>query len=176
MIFTLNDRRVTFESENYFIAHNATVIGSVSIGDNASIWYNAVLRGDSDIISIGADTNVQDGSVLHVDAGVPLTLGRGVTVGHKAVVHGCTVGNYSLIGINAVVLNRAQIGNYCIIGANTLIPEGKAIPDGSLVVGTPGRVIRQISEQDRQMLETMAAHYVENGRRFREQLKPDPRG
>ncbi|HEY3699052.1 MAG TPA: gamma carbonic anhydrase family protein [Spongiibacteraceae bacterium] len=176
MIFTLDERRVTFESENYFIAHNATVIGSVLIGDNASIWYNAVLRGDSDVIAIGADTNVQDGSVLHVDAGMPLTLGRGVTVGHKAVVHGCTVGNYSLIGINAVVLNRAQIGNYCIIGANTLIPEDKVIPDGSLVVGTPGRVIRQISEQDRQVLETMAAHYVENGRRFRAQLKPDPRG
>ena len=176
MIFSLNERRVTFASDNYFIAHNATVIGSVMIGDNASIWYNAVLRGDSDIITVGADTNVQDGSVLHVDAGMPLTLGRGVTVGHHAVVHGCTVDDYSLIGINAVVLNGAQIGKFCIIGANTLIPENKVIPDGSLVVGAPGRAIRQLSDEQREMLKLMAAHYVENGRRFRAGLKPDPRG
>jgi len=171
MIFDLDDRRVVFESENYFIAHNATLVGSIVIGDNVSIWFNAVLRGDDDIITIGADTNIQDGSVLHVDAGSPLTLGRGVTVGHKAMVHGCTVGNYSLIGINAVVLDGAQIGNHCLIGANTLIPEGKIIPDGSLVVGSPGRVIRQLSDEQRARLEWGAAHYVENGKRFRRGMR-----
>lgn len=171
MIFDLDDRRVVFESENYFIAHNATLVGSIVIGDNVSIWFNAVLRADDDVITIGADTNIQDGSVLHVDAGSPLTLGRGVTVGHKAMVHGCTVGNYSLIGINAVVLDGAQIGNYCLIGANTLIPEGKIIPDGSLVVGSPGRVIRQLSDEQRARLEWGAAHYVENGKRFRRGMR-----
>jgi carbonic anhydrase/acetyltransferase-like protein (isoleucine patch superfamily) len=108
---------------------------------------------------------------LHVDAGSPLTLGRGVTVGHKAMVHGCTVGDYSLIGINAVVLDGAKIGNYCLIGANTLIPEGKVIPDGSLVVGSPGRVIRQLSDEQRKRLEWGAAHYVENGQRFRRAMR-----
>src|SRR6185369_10768616 len=113
-------------------AHNATVIGAVTLEEDVSIWFNAVLRADGDTISIGAGSNIQDGSVLHVDHGSPLTIGRGVTVGHKAVVHGCTVGDYSLIGINAVVLNGARIGKHCLIGANAFIPEGKEIPDGSL--------------------------------------------
>ena len=171
MIFDLDDRRVAFETENYFIAHNATVVGSIIIGDNVSVWFNAVLRADYDVMTIGAETNIQDGAVLHVDAGSPLTLGRGVTVGHKAMLHGCSVGNYSLIGINAVVLDGAQIGNYCLIGANTLIPEGKIIPDGSLVVGSPGRAIRQLTDEQRARLEWGAAHYVENGQRFRRGLR-----
>jgi carbonic anhydrase/acetyltransferase-like protein (isoleucine patch superfamily) len=171
MIFDLEERRVTFASENYFIAHNATLVGSIAIGDNVSIWFNAVLRADDDAMTIGDETNIQDGAVLHVDAGSPLTLGRGVTVGHKAMVHGCTVGDYSLIGINAVVLDGAQIGKYCLIGANTLIPEGKIIPDGSLVVGSPGRVIRQLTDEQRKRLAWGAAHYVENGRRFRRAMR-----
>lgn len=171
MIFDLEDRRVNFASENYFIAHNATLVGSINIGDNVSIWFNAVLRADHDVMTIGAETNIQDGAVLHVDAGSPLTLGRGVTVGHKAMVHGCTVGDFSLIGINAVVLDGAKIGNYCLIGANTLIPEGKVIPDGSLVVGSPGRVIRQLDDAQRKRLEWGAAHYVENGQRFRRSMR-----
>lgn len=175
MIFTLDDRRATLRAEHCFIAHNATLIGAVTLGDNVSIWYNAVLRGDGDTIEIGADSNIQDGAVVHVDAGSPAKLGRGVTVGHKAVVHGCTVGDYSLIGINAVVLNGATIGNHCLIGANALIPEGKVIPDGSLVVGSPGRVVRQLSEQERKTLEMMAAHYVANGQRYRAGLRPDDR-
>jgi carbonic anhydrase/acetyltransferase-like protein (isoleucine patch superfamily) len=175
MIFALDERRATLNFERCFIAHNATLIGAVTLGDNVSIWYGAVLRGDSDIITIGADTNIQDGAVVHVDAGAPATVGRGVTVGHKAVVHGCDVGNYSLIGINAVVLSGAKIGNYCLIGANALIPEGKVIPDGSLVVGSPGRVVRQLTEQERNTLEKMAAHYVMNGQRHRAGLRPDPR-
>ncbi len=175
MIFSLDDLRVDADLNSCFIAHNATLIGAVSLGADVSIWYNAVLRADGDRISIGPETNVQDGAVLHVDHGAPLTLGRGVTIGHKAVVHGCTVGDYSLIGINAVVLNGARIGNYCIIGANALIPEGKEIPDGSLVVGSPGRVIRTLEEADRAKLKMMAAHYVENGRRYRQGLRMDPR-
>lgn len=175
MIFTLDEQSPTLNEERCFIAHNATVIGAVTLGDNVSIWFNAVLRGDGDRIEIGADSNIQDGAVLHVDAGAPATLGRGVTVGHKAVVHGCTVGDYSLIGINAVVLNGARIGSYCLIGANSLIPEGKVIPDGSLVVGSPGRVVRQLTEQERATLEKMAAHYVTNGQRYRAGLRRDPR-
>ena len=171
MIFSLNERRVAFASENYFIAHNATVIGSVVIGDNVSIWFNVVLRGDNDVISIGAETNIQDGAVVHVDPGKPVTIGRGVTVGHKAVIHGCTIGDNTLIGINAVILNGAQIGNNCIIGANALIPEGKIIPDGSLVVGAPGRVVRQLSEEQIAQLGRSAAGYVENGRLFRQGLR-----
>ncbi len=175
MIFELGGRRATLNRERCFIAHNATVIGAVTLGDNVSIWYNAVLRGDSDTITIGVDTNIQDGAVVHVDAGAPAVIGRGVTVGHKAVVHGCSIGDYALIGINAVVLNDAQIGNYCLIGANAFIPEGKVIPEGSLVVGAPGRVIRQLTAPERQTLEAMAAHYVANGQRFRAELRPDPR-
>jgi carbonic anhydrase/acetyltransferase-like protein (isoleucine patch superfamily) len=172
MIYRLEERRVVRHGET-FVAPNATLIGSVVLHDCASVWFNVVARGDNDPIVIGERTNVQDGAVLHTDAGVPLTLGRGVTVGHKAMLHGCTVGDYSLIGINAVVLNHAQIGKYCIIGANTLIPERKVIPDYSLVVGTPGKVIRTLDEKDRAALEASAEHYVENFRRYLRGLAPD---
>ncbi len=175
MIFSLNERRVEFKSENYYIAPTATVIGSVIIGDNVSIWFNAVLRGDNATIEIGDNSNIQDGAVVHVDPDKPAKIGRGVTVGHKAVIHGCTIGDNTLIGINAVILNNAQIGNNCIIGANALIPEGKVIPDGSLVVGAPGRVVRQLSEEQIAQLRKSSAGYVENGRRFREGLQIDPR-
>ena len=176
MIFTLDERCAEFAGDNCFIAHNATVIGSVVIGNNVSIWFNAVLRGDNDVITIGDDTNIQDAAVVHVDPGKPVTIGRGVTVGHKAVIHGCTIGDNTLIGINAVILNNAQIGNNCLIGANTLIPEGKVIPDGALVVGSPGRIIKQLSEEEIARLGKSSAGYVENGRRFRNGLRPDPRG
>jgi carbonic anhydrase/acetyltransferase-like protein (isoleucine patch superfamily) len=176
MIFSLNERSVALASENYFIADNATVIGSVVIGDNVSIWFNAVLRADNDVITIGDETNIQDGAVVHVDPGKPVTIGRGVTIGHKAVIHGCRIGDNTLIGINTVILNDAQIGNNCLIGANAFIPEGKIIPDGSLVVGAPGRVLRQLTEEQIEGLRKSAAGYVENGRRFREGLRRDPRG
>jgi carbonic anhydrase/acetyltransferase-like protein (isoleucine patch superfamily) len=130
-----------------------------------------VVRGDNDLLTIGRDSNVQDGSVLHTDTGLALTLGRGVTVGHKVMLHGCTVGDYSLIGMNAVVLNRASIGSYCMIGANALVTEGKVIPDGSVVMGSPGKIVRQVTEQERKVLEGSAAHYVDNAKRYREQLK-----
>jgi carbonic anhydrase/acetyltransferase-like protein (isoleucine patch superfamily) len=172
MIYRLEDRKVVRHGET-FVAPNATLIGSVVLHDCASVWFNVVARGDNDPIVIGERTNVQDGAVLHTDEGVPLTLGRGVTVGHKAMLHGCTVGDYSLIGINAVVLNHAKIGKYCIIGANTLIPERKVIPDYSLVVGTPGKVIRTLDEKDRAALEASAEHYVENFKRYLRGLIPD---
>ncbi|MET0340382.1 MAG: gamma carbonic anhydrase family protein [Polyangiales bacterium] len=166
MIYRLDDRRVERHADSW-VAPNATLIGSVVLHERASVWFNVVMRGDNDPIVIGPDSNVQDGSILHTDEGVPLTLGRGVTVGHKAMLHGCAIGDFSLIGINAVVLNRARIGPYCIIGANSLIPEGREIPEGSLVMGSPGRVVRQLTAEQRAGLEKSAAHYVANARRYR---------
>jgi carbonic anhydrase/acetyltransferase-like protein (isoleucine patch superfamily) len=142
------------------------VIGRVEAGRNVNIWYNVVIRGDNDPIVIGDNTNIQDGSILHNDDGVPLTIGADVTVGHMVMLHGCTVGDGSLIGINAVVLNHAVIGKECIIGANALIPEGKVIPDRSLVVGSPGRIIRELTDADVAALRENAAHYVENARLY----------
>jgi carbonic anhydrase/acetyltransferase-like protein (isoleucine patch superfamily) len=169
VIYKLGDKRVVRHAET-FVAPNATLIGSVVMHARSSVWFNVVVRGDNDPIVIGEDTNVQDGSVLHTDAGVPLTLGRGVTVGHKAMLHGCVVGDFSLIGINAVVLNGAKIGRYCIIGANALVPENKQIPDGSLVMGTPAKVTRELNEQERARLEHSAAHYVANFQRYLREL------
>ena len=156
--------------ESAFVAPGARIIGDVTIGPEASVWYNCVLRGDIHRIEVGARSNVQDGSVMHTDMGYPLTLGTGVTVGHNAMLHGCSVGDYSLVGINAVVLNGAKIGKYCIIGANTLIAEGKEIPDGSLVVGSPGKVVRELTDQQKKMLEASAAHYVHNAQRYARDL------
>ncbi len=171
MIYRLEERRVERHGDTY-VAPNATLIGSVVLHHQASVWFNVVIRADNDPIVIGEDSNVQDGAVMHTDAGVPLVLGRGVTVGHKAMLHGCTVGDYSLIGINSVVLNHAKIGRYCIIGANALIPEGKEIPDFSLVMGTPGKVVRALDEAAQRRLEASAAHYVENFRRYQRGLAP----
>ena len=174
MIYTLGDRRLS-TGDNVWIADNATLIGSVELGNNVSIWFNCVLRADNDVIRIGDDSNIQDGSVLHVDPGAPLTVGKGVTVGHKVMLHGCEIGDYSLIGINAVVLNRAKIGKNCIIGANALVPEGMEIPDGSLVLGSPAKIVKPISDGQRMMLQMSAMHYVENGKRYSKELKVDER-
>ncbi len=170
MKYSLGDARVDM-AESAWIAETATVIGNVRLEAGASIWFNAVLRGDNELILIGENSNVQDGAVMHTDPGSPLTLGKGVTVGHKAMLHGCTVGDYSLIGINAVVLNGAKIGRNCIIGANALVPEGKVIPDGSLVVGSPGKVVRQLTEEQQQAVAAGADHYVQNAERYRRELK-----
>ena len=172
MKYRLGDIKVQCKG-THFIAPNATVIGDVVLGDNTSVWFNVVIRGDTDKITIGDDTNIQDGSVLHCDAGYPLTLGKGVTLGHKAMVHGCTIGDYSLIGINAVVLNGASIGKHCLIGANTLVPENMQIPDGSLVVGSPAKIKRQLSDEQKLALEKSAAHYVANGKRYLQELFED---
>lgn len=172
MIYSLGDRRLQARGD-FFVADSADVIGSVILEKNVSIWFNAVVRGDSDLITIGENSNIQDGSVLHADVGVPLTIGRNVTVGHKVMLHGCTIGDGSLIGINAVILNGAKIGKHCIIGAGALIPEGKEIPDFSLVMGSPGKVVREVSEPQKMMLEMSAMHYVENFKRFKRDLKKE---
>jgi len=169
-IYSLGDRKPAL-GRDAWVAPDATVIGDVILGDDASIWWNAVVRGDNDTIRIGAGSNIQDGSVLHADEGVPLTLGERVTVGHLVMLHGCTVGEESLIGIKSVILNRAVIGRHCIIGANSLIPEGKVIPDRSLVMGSPGKVVRQLSDEEVARLRLAAQGYVENARRYRAGLK-----
>lgn len=173
MIYQLADRRVTRHSSAW-IAPSADVIGSVVLEERASVWFQVVIRGDNDVITIGPESNVQDGSVLHTDSEVPLTLGRGCTVGHQVMLHGCQVGNYCLIGMNAVVLNRARIGDYCMVGANALVTEGKQIPDGSVLMGSPAKVVRQVTEAERRVLEASAAHYVHNAQRYLAQLAPDP--
>ena len=155
----------------YWVAPSASVIGNVILHTNASVWFGAVLRGDNDPITVGPDSNIQDGSVLHTDMGSPLTLGRGVTVGHKAMLHGCEVGDYSLIGIGAVVLNGVKIGRNCIIGANALLTEGKVIPDNSLVVGQPGKVVRERDPAHIAVLQMSAEHYVQNWKRFAAELR-----
>jgi carbonic anhydrase/acetyltransferase-like protein (isoleucine patch superfamily) len=160
------------ENGDCWIAPNAVLVGRVELQRGASVWFGAVLRGDNDPIVIGENSNVQDGSVLHTDAGTPLTVGRNVTIGHMAMLHGCTVGDGSLIGIGAVVLGNARIGRHCLIGAGALIPEGKEIPDRSLVVGQPGRVIRTLGDDQAARLELSAAHYVENWRRYARDLAP----
>ena len=157
--------------ENAWVAPNATVIGDVHLGANASIWWNATVRGDNDPIHIGANSNIQDGSVLHTDEGVPMHIGADVTVGHLVMLHGCTVGDCSLIGIGSVILNRAVIGTGCIVGANTLIPEGKVFANHSLIVGSPGKVVRQLSEEEVARLLHSAEHYVANWQRYQRELE-----
>ena len=170
MIYTLDQRRPEFRGD-YFVAANATVIGSAVLENNASVWFNAVVRADNEVITIGENSNVQDGAVLHTDPGIPLTIERDVTVGHLVMLHGCSIGAGSLIGINSVILNAALIGKQCLIGANTLIPEGKVIPERSLVVGSPGRVIRQLIDEEVARLKHSAEHYVTNFKRYQSGLK-----
>lgn len=172
MKYCLADSRVDAHPDSW-IAPTAAVIGKVRLEAGASVWFGAVLRGDNELIHIGENSNVQDGTVMHTDMGWPLTIGKGVTIGHNAMLHGCTVGDHSLIGINAVILNGAKIGKHCIIGANALVAEGKEIPDGSLVVGSPGKVVRELTEQQKTMLEANAAHYVHNARRYAKDLQVD---
>lgn len=151
---------------SYWIAQSADVIGKVRLLKNASVWFHAVLRGDNEWIEVGEGSNVQDGCVLHTDMGSPLTIGSNCTIGHKAILHGCTIRNNSLIGMGATILNNAVIGENCLIGANALIPEGKIIPDNSLVVGAPGKVIRQIDAESSARLTRSAEGYVRNWQRF----------
>ena len=171
MVYNLGDKKVSFKSNDYFIAESADVMGDVEIGNNASVWFNAVIRSDSKKITIGDDSNIQDGAVLHTEPWNNLVIGRGVTVGHNAMLHGCTVGDNSLIGINSVVLDDAVIGKNCLIGANSLIKSKAVIPDGSVVMGSPGKIVREISEPEIKIIEASAKYYVENGKRFKENLK-----
>ncbi|MEM6410492.1 MAG: gamma carbonic anhydrase family protein [Pseudomonadota bacterium] len=153
-------------SGNYWVAENATVLGNVVLHEDSSIWFNAVLRGDNEPIIIGERSNIQDGSVLHTDPGCPLTIGKNVTVGHMAMLHGCTIGENSLVGIGATILNRAIVGKNCLIGAHSLISEGKVIPDGSLVMGAPGKVVRELTDSQIAMLTVNSQVYVDNWKRF----------
>jgi carbonic anhydrase/acetyltransferase-like protein (isoleucine patch superfamily) len=171
LIYALGDREVTIHGENWYIADSAAVIGSVTIHNNVSIWFNAVVRADNEPISIGEDSNVQDGSVLHVDVGFPLSIGRGVTVGHKVMLHGCRIGDNTLIGMNAVILNGAVIGKNCIVGAHALVAEGKQIPDGSLVLGSPGRVMRSLSDAEIEQLREPADDYIAEMALYRRELR-----
>ena len=157
--------------ENVYVAYSATVVGDVVLGDNVGVWFGAVLRGDNERITIGSGTNIQDCCVMHTDPGCPLNVGSNVTVGHKAMLHGCTVGNGSLIGINAVVLNNATIGENCLIGANALVADGKVIPDNSLVVGSPGRVIRQLKDKEIDMFRQFNESYISKISRYKTSFK-----
>lgn len=158
-------------SNSAWIADSAKVIGDVALADDASVWFGAVIRGDTETIRIGRRTNIQDMSVLHADVGMPLTLGDDVTVGHQVMLHGCTIGDGSLIGIGAVVLNGAKIGKGCLVGAGSLVTEGKEFPDGSMILGSPAKVVRQLTPEQLEGLRLSAQHYVMNARRFRVGLK-----
>ncbi len=153
-------------AEHYWIAETADVIGKVRLENDASVWFHAVLRGDNELITLGEGSNVQDGCVLHTDMDAPLTIGKNCTIGHQAMLHGCTIGNNSLIGIGATILNRAVIGRNCLIGAHALIPENKVIPDNSLVMGAPGRVVRSLDEAAILSLTKSAESYVRNWQRY----------
>ena len=171
--YILGDESPTVPSGGeYWIAPGASVIGRVTLKKNASIWFGAVLRGDNDPIVVGENSNVQDHSVLHTDAGVPLEIGSDVTIGHRAMIHGAVVGDGSLIGIGAILLNGARIGRNCIIGAGALVTEGRSIPDGTLALGSPARVVREVTPEELQMLAASARHYVENWKRYRLGLRP----
>ncbi|MGH6917507.1 MAG: gamma carbonic anhydrase family protein [Geminicoccaceae bacterium] len=173
MRYALGDDRVGTAGEQCWIAPTAVVIGKVSLGSNASVWWHSVLRGDIEPITVGAGSNIQDGCVLHTDLGFPLVIGKGVTVGHMVVLHGCTIGDDSLIGIGAVILTGATIGRNCLIGARALIPEGKSIPDNSLVMGAPGKVVREVTPEHLARMRESAEQYVDNWQRYRRELRAD---
>lgn len=170
MLYRLDQRVPELRGTRHFVADNASVIGTVILENNASIWFNAVLRGDNEPIHIGENSNIQDGAVLHTDPGAPLTVAAGVTVGHQATLHGCTIGEGSLVGIKAVILNHAIIGKNCLIGANALITEGKIIPDNSLVMGSPGKVVRTLTEAEITRMHTNNLRYAERAAYYADKL------
>ncbi|MCB1695792.1 MAG: gamma carbonic anhydrase family protein [Halioglobus sp.] len=166
MKYSLGDKQVKLVGAGHFIAPNAAVIGDVTLHENSSVWFSCVLRGDAERIEVGAGSNIQDGTVMHADPGFPMVVGKNVTVGHNAMLHGCTIGDGSLVGINAVVLNGAKVGKGCLIGANALVTEGMVIPDGSLVLGSPAKIRTQLSDAQRLALMHNADHYMGNARNF----------
>ncbi len=177
MIYQLGDRRVVAEGA-YFVADSADVMGSVVLKNNASVWFNAVIRGDNDVITVGENSNVQDGSVLHTDPGFPLTIGSNVTIGHMVMLHGCTIGDGSLIGIGSTILNGARIGKGCLVGAHSLVTENKEFPDYSMILGSPAKVVRTFTPEEAESIQLGAKGYVANGQRFANTLiaqnEPDP--
>ena len=171
MKYRLGDHKVRTQGD-YYIADNASVIGRVSLGADVSIWFNVVIRGDVEDITIGDRSNVQDNSVLHADAGFPLVIGRNVTVGHMAMLHGCSIGDGCLVGIGSTVLNGAVIGEECLIGAHALVTENKVFPPRSLIIGSPAKVLRQLTDEELADIRDGTERYVVNGRRYREELRP----
>jgi len=165
-IYRLDDE-IPRVASSAWVADSAQVIGQVELQEEASIWFGAILRGDTEWLVVGRRSNIQDGSVVHADEGFPTTLGEGVTIGHQVMLHGCTIGDHSLIGIQSVVLNGAKIGRHCLVGAGALVTEGKEFPDGSVIMGRPGKVVRTLTDEQRRGLEDIATHYVQNARRFR---------
>ena len=176
MLYAIEEREPRLVDHSVFVAPNATIIGSVILEAGSSVWFNAVIRGDNDRITIQSETNLQDGAILHTDPGLPLHVGRRVTIGHAAVLHGCQIGDGSLIGIHATVLNRARIGSRCIVGAGALIAEGKEIPPESLVLGVPARVQRSLTLEELENLDGMAEHYVDKARRYATSFEPSRTG
>jgi carbonic anhydrase/acetyltransferase-like protein (isoleucine patch superfamily) len=173
MLYTIGERRPDIASDAY-VAPSADLIGSVRLGAEASVWFNVVLRGDNDWIDIGPRSNIQDGSVIHTDEGVPTKLGARVTVGHMAFLHCCTVGDESMIANGAMVLDRSVIGRHCIIAAGALVPPDKEIPDGSVVMGSPGKIVREVTERDLALIRGAAASYARRAQQYRESLKAYP--
>lgn len=172
-LYRLGSESVRLPSNGrYWVAPNAVVLGKVELCEDASVWFGAVLRGDNELIRVGARSNVQDGSVLHTDPGFPLEIGADTTIGHMVMLHGCTIGTRSLIGIGSILLNGCQIGEECLVGANTLIPEGKIIPPRSMVLGSPGKIVRQLTDDDVARFTKAAGRYVENWRRYAAGLAP----
>lgn len=171
-LFSIGERRVELRGAHHYVAYDATVVGSVILEADVNIWFKVVIRAENDQVTIGEGTNVQDGSVLHVDPGYPMRLGQNVTIGHKAMLHGCTIGDGTLVGINSVVMNGARIGKHSLIGANTLIAEGKEIPDGVLVLGSPGKVVRELKQEEMDYLLGIARGYVDRSKYYKENLKP----
>ncbi|SOE08337.1 carbonic anhydrase/acetyltransferase-like protein (isoleucine patch superfamily) [Hoeflea halophila] len=170
-IYSLDEMQPVLPAEFYFVADSAQVIGNVILKEGAGIWFGAVLRGDNEPITVGKGSNIQENCVLHTDMGFPLLIGEGCTIGHAAILHGCTIGNNSLVGMGATVLNGATIGDNCLIGAGALVTEGKVIPDNSMVLGSPAKVVKTLGEDAAAMLKLSASHYVENARRFAKGLK-----
>jgi carbonic anhydrase/acetyltransferase-like protein (isoleucine patch superfamily) len=172
MIYTLGDRRLETRSAEYYVAPSAQLIGSVRLGHEASIWFNVVIRADNDWIEIGDGSNVQDGSVIHTDPGLPVIVGRNATIAHMAFLHGCTVADDAMVANGAMVLDRARIGRYSIVAAGALVPPDKIIPDGVVVVGSPAKVVREVTDEDRRRIAHAAEVYRARGREYRSLLKP----
>ena len=170
-MFSIGERRPELRGGQHFIAYDATLVGSIILEASVSVWFKVVIRAENDQVAIGEGCNIQDGSVLHVDPGYPMQLARRVTIGHKVMLHGCTIGEGTLVGINSVVMNGARIGRNTLIGANTLIAEGKEIPDGVLVLGSPGKVVRDLKPEEKDYLLKIAQGYVERGAWYNRELR-----
>ena len=170
-LYSIGERRVELVGDHHYIAHDATLVGSITLHADVNVWFKVVIRADNDQITIGEGCNIQDGSVLHVDPGYPMKLGRNVSVGHKVMLHGCTIGEGSLIGINSVIMNGAKIGSGTLIGANTLVAEGKEIPDGVLVLGSPGKIVRELKQEEKDYLLSIARGYVERSWLYKKTLR-----